>query len=104
MYTRKHFNSFLIVMTLITVVGLSLPVWAFEGVISEDRVPAENYCHTKFPAIRPSTLASTRPVLKSPNSADIIDYYGPCDHDPLGKDEVLKQQEDRQLFLDHRQG
>jgi hypothetical protein len=34
-------------------------------------------------------------VLKDPSEGDIIDFYGPCDHDPLGKDEVHRQKADR---------
>ena len=62
------------------------------GVIS---AMATNYagtaCHLKFPAIRPSTFGSPKPQLRPATSMDVIDYYGPCDHDPLGKDEVESQ-------------
>ena len=36
---------------------------------------SDNYCHLKFPAIRPRTLASTEPQTKSSTSGDVIDYY-----------------------------
>jgi len=49
------------------------------------------YCHLKFPAIREDTLDSDHPILQNPSSGDIMDYYGPCDHDPLGKDEIQSQ-------------
>lgn len=52
---------------------------------------AATYCHLKFPAIAPTTLASKTPRLKSADSGDIVDFYGPCDHDPLGYDEVCRQ-------------
>ena len=52
---------------------------------------SSNFCHLRFPAIRPSTLDSDKPELKSATSGDIIDYYGPCDHDPVGKEEVAYQ-------------
>jgi hypothetical protein len=51
------------------------------------------YCHLRFPAIRPSTLTSDKPRLKPATSKDIIDYYGSCDHDPVGKEEVQNQKE-----------
>src|SRR6266850_2219335 len=51
------------------------------------------YCHLRFPAIRPSTLTSAKPQLKPATAKDIIDYYGPCDHDPVGKEEVQNQKE-----------
>jgi hypothetical protein len=59
-----------------------------------------NYCHLKFPAIEPISLGSDRPVLQNANTGDMIDYYGPCDHDPLGKEEIAKQLQDKQLYLD----
>jgi hypothetical protein len=52
-----------------------------------------SYCHLRFPAIRPSTLASAKPQLKPATTQDIIDFYGPCDTDPLGKDQIQSQKE-----------
>jgi hypothetical protein len=37
-------------------------------------------------------------MLKEAGSGDIIDFYGSCDHDPLGIDEVQSQK----LHLQHR--
>ena len=57
-----------------------------------------SYCHMRFPAIVPSTLTSDKPRLRPPTSDDVIDFYGPCDHDPLGKDEIqaqIRQHEER---------
>ena len=67
-------------------VGSALAVAA--GVISNEVLIPGVYCHLTFPAIREDTLVGDSPVLKDPNSGDIIDFYGPCDHDPLGKDEI----------------
>jgi len=52
---------------------------------------AGTYCHLKFPAIDPKTLSSATPTLLSADSGDMVDFYGPCDHDPLGYDEVCRQ-------------
>jgi len=30
-------------------------------------------------------------MLKDPRSGDIISYYGPCNYDPLGKEQILRQ-------------
>ncbi|HZD41772.1 MAG TPA: hypothetical protein VE131_13695 [Terriglobales bacterium] len=68
------------------------PASAVDGVISSTRGTVEAYCHLKFPAIRPSTLATPHPRLKSRGTGDVIDYYGSCNHDPLGKAEVVKQE------------
>jgi len=49
------------------------------------------FCHLRFPAIVTRTLGTDAPRLRPATSGDIIDYYGPCDHDPLGKEEVSSQ-------------
>src|SRR5262245_25309065 len=61
------------------------------GLISKDTATEGSYCHMKFPAIDEDTLGSEHPVLTDPGSGDIVDFYGSCDHDPLGKDEVFAQ-------------
>jgi hypothetical protein len=72
--------------------GLSIAhLWGAEGVIRKVPVPGTNYCRLRFPAIREETIYWSRPVLKDPSDADIIDFYGPCDYDPLGKEEVARQ-------------
>jgi hypothetical protein len=53
-----------------------------------------SYCHLKFPAIRQSTLYTAHPELKSASSGDMVDYYGPCNHDPLGADEIQSQRDE----------
>ena len=53
-----------------------------ETVISKDVFANGSYCHAKFETIRDETLASSQPVLKDVD--DIVDFYGPCDYDPLG--------------------
>ena len=35
--------------------------------------------------------AAGAPRLKAADSSDIIDFYGPCSHDPLGKEAVQTQ-------------
>lgn len=66
--------------------------------IGKEALATGDYCHMKFPAIRERTLSSDHPVLKDPSEGDIIDFYGPCAHDPLGKEEVKEQL----LQLQHR--
>lgn len=55
-------------------------------------VPAidASYCHMKFPPMREDTLSWARPVLDE-YATESIDFYGPCDHDPLGPDEIQAQ-------------
>ena len=60
------------------------------------------YCHLRFPAIRPSTITSAKPTLKPVASDDIIDFYGACDYDPVGKEEVLKQKQMYEQRMDNQ--
>jgi len=73
---------------------------AADGVLLREPAAVGNYCHLKFPAIEEETLNWDRPVLKPSNTRDIIDFYGPCDHDPLGLDEIQSQK--RQLSSERR--
>jgi hypothetical protein len=51
----------------------------------------ENYCYMKFPAMTQKSLATKHPQLKSGQTGDVIDYSGPCDETPTGKDQVQEQ-------------
>src|SRR5262245_53246356 len=57
------------------------------------------YCHLRFPTIRPSTLDSAKPTLKPASTSDIVDFYGPCDYDPVGKEQVIRQKQLRDEAL-----
>jgi hypothetical protein len=69
----------------------SSDLWAADGVIFRSSDGTGTYCHLKFPAITEESLWTNRPVLKDPSEGDIIDFYGPCNHDPLGRAEVHNQ-------------
>ena len=84
---RNYLSVFLIVGGVVGTVGVAR---AFDGVLFREQV-SPGYCHLKFPAIKENTLSSNHPVLKDPNIGDIIDFYGRCDEDPLGKDQVAAQ-------------
>jgi hypothetical protein len=60
-----------------------------DGILLKEEMPGD-YCHLQFPAIREETLSAI-PELKDASSGDRIDYYGSCDHDPLGQDEIESQ-------------
>jgi hypothetical protein len=83
-------------MAVMGALGLSAVSTRAETVISKDVFADGSYCHTKFESIREDTLASGQPTSK--NVDDIIDFYGPCNHDPLGKDEIQSQR----LEMQHR--
>lgn len=89
----KTSKSLLSVLLLAGILGWSAaPAEAEDGVLVKVSLnPQGNYCHMKFPAIRENTLTWARPVLKDASSGDIVDFYGSCDHDPLGKEEVRAQ-------------
>ncbi len=107
---RSQKNSKIIVASAILAVSLGFGIvraWAAEGVSKNVVVAtalgsASNYCHLKFPAIDQSSFGSDQLVLKDADTGDMIDYYGPCDHDPLGKEEAAKQLHDQQLY--HQRG
>ena len=86
-------TSFLAALALVGSFGARGALAVAPGVISSAVSTPGSYCHLRFPAIREDTLASSRPILKDPNEGDIIDFYGSCDHDPLGKDEVESQRQ-----------
>lgn len=93
----KGIRAILAMPFLVAIFGLSaVPAGAESIFFKVDANPQNNYCHMKFPAIREETLASVGPVLKDPNEGDIIDFYGSCNHDPLGKEEIQAQLLDAQ--------
>jgi hypothetical protein len=91
MNAMKIVKSFFAAALLIGSFGVSDAPAAAPRVISNEVLIPGVYCHLRFPAIREETLTSDRPVLKDPSSGDIIEFYGSCDHDPLGKDEIESQ-------------
>lgn len=80
-----HYTS---VRTLLLIAALGLSVGAAlgdEGTVQKMASSSDGYCHLKIPATRPSTFSNDKPQLKSSNTGDLIDFYGPCDTDPTGK-------------------
>jgi hypothetical protein len=61
------------------------------------KAESTNYCHLRFPAITDESLGTDHPVLKGSDAGDIIDFYGPCDENPVGQDQVAAQKLDQQL-------
>ena len=70
-------------------VGMTATAARAGDVISKEVLTEGSYCHTKFESMREETLASAQPVLK--DADDIVDFYGPCNKDPLGKEEIQTQ-------------
>ena len=61
-----------------------------QEIISSVPAGTTDYCHLKFPAMREDSLSWERPVLDS-TTGNVVDFYGPCDYDPLGVDEIRVQ-------------
>jgi len=70
--------------------------WGVPSVEAEElisKVPADTttaYCHLKFPTIREDTLSWEQPIL-DPHAGNMVDFYGPCDYNPVGTDEIRAQ-------------
>ena len=89
MSIRKCLSSALL---LAGTLGWAGALLAQEGVLFKVALGADSdYCHMRFPAIQEETLSWDRPVLKDPSEGDLIDFYGSCEHDPLGINEIQAQ-------------
>jgi hypothetical protein len=92
----KSIKLIVTVVALTGALGLRAVSTRAETVISKDVLTDGSYCHAKFESIREDTLASVQPIPKDVD--DIIDFYGPCNHDPLGKEEIQSQK----IEMQHR--
>ena len=70
------------------VLGADTKAPGAEGVLMKQEYIVDSYCHQKLPAIRESSLAGDHPVL---SAEETIDFYGPCNQDPVGKDQLTAQ-------------
>src|SRR5688572_19762669 len=95
----KSATTLLAALLLVGSFGTSSALAAAPGVITNATLTPGSYCHLTFPAIREETLSWDRPVLKDPSTGDIIDFYGSCDHDPLGAEEIRSQKIQRDRYL-----
>ena len=67
-----------------------VPSLEAEEMISSVPTDMTEYCHLKFPVMREHSLSWEHPVLDSV-SGNTIDFYAPCDYNPLGVDEIRAQ-------------
>src|SRR5262245_24587418 len=94
---RREVRDMKIATSLLAAVLFTGTMGAFNNAIAEDRILSKDqltgtsYCHKKFPAIRQSTLGDDQPALKDSSTGDVIDFYGPCNENPVGKDQVQTQ-------------
>ncbi len=93
----KRINTLVATTLLAATLGLgAAPAGAVDGLLFKVEL-FPGYCHLQFPAIDENSLGH-RPVLQDASTTDIIDFYGPCDHDPLGRDEVQAQISENQSY------
>ena len=90
----KIATSFLAALLFTGTLGALNNAIAEDGILSEDQFAGTSYCHEKFPAIAQHTLGDDQPELSS--KGDVIDFYGPCGENPLGKDQVQAQRLEEQ--------
>ena len=86
------------------VLGTSGAALAADGVVVEGQLAPGSYCHEKFPAITGRSLGDNQPQLKQSTTGDIVDYYGPCDENPTGKDQIASQKLEQQHQMEGSRG
>ena len=59
-----------------------------EGILLKQEYAVDSYCHQKLPRYGRVSLAGDHPVL---SAEETIDFYGPCNQDPLGKEQLTDQ-------------
>src|SRR5262247_327137 len=102
MTERKEVKNMKIATSLLAAVLFTGALGAFknaiaeDGILSKDQLTGTSYCHEKFPAIRQSTLGDDQPQLKDSSTGDVIDFYGPCNENPVGKDQDQTQRLENQ--------
>ena len=86
----KKTLSLLCNLLLSSALFCAVPSAEAEEMISSVPPDITEYCHLQFPVMREDSLSWERPVLDSAYG-NIIDFYGPCDYDPIGVDEIRVQ-------------
>jgi len=92
----KIATSFLAALLLIGTLGSINTAMSADGVISKDELTADRYCHEKFHSMTGQSLDTDNPVLN--NSGAIVDFYGSCNENPVGEDQI----QDQKLEAQHR--
>ena len=85
----KIATSFMAALLLTGTLGSMSTAMSADGVISKDELTANSYCHEKFSAMTRQTLDADNPVLAK--SGPVIDFYGPCNENPVGEDQIQEQ-------------
>jgi hypothetical protein len=94
----KIATSFLAALLFTGALGALNNAIAEDGILQKDQFAGTSYCHEKFPAIARNTLGNDQPELST--KGGVIDFYGPCDENPLGQDQIQAQKLDDQHRLE----
>ena len=92
----KIATSFLAAVLFTGTLGSINTAMGADGVISKDELTANSYCHEKFHAMTGTSLDTDNPVIN--NSGAVIDFYGSCNENPVGEDQI----QDQKLEAQHR--
>src|SRR5215472_2987220 len=68
-------TSLVAAVVFLGAVGTVKTAIGVDGIIYKEEL-TPGYCHLKFHAIDEKSLSTNNPVLKGPDSKDIIDFYG----------------------------
>ena len=98
----KNTKTIFAALLLVGNIAASSMALADDGTLEKEAAVPGSYCHEKFRAIDESTLGSDHPTVQSSTSGDVVDFYGPCDETPTGKDQVWQQKLER-LFIQDAQ-
>ena len=93
-------TSFLAAMFLVGALGAINTAAGADGIVSKDELTPGSYCHEKFPAMRQSSLDDNQPTLKNSSTGDVVDFYGRCAENPVGKDQDQAQKLDDEHRLE----
>ena len=85
----KIATSFLAALLFTGALGSINTAMSADGVVSKDELTADSYCHEKFTPMTTQSLDSDDPTLTQ--SGNIIDFYGPCNENPVGEDQIQAQ-------------
>jgi hypothetical protein len=91
-------------LPVVGVLGTSGATLAADGVVVEGQLAPGSYCHEKFPAMTERSLGDSQPQLKQSTTGDVIDYYGPCDENPTGEDQIATQKLEHQHQMEGSRG
>jgi len=95
MKTAKFFFAALVLSANVVVTYTPASAKEIPGLVSKNGDVTESDCPTPIRASTPESFLGEQPVLKHPNSGEVIDYYGPCEEIPVGQDQPATERLDQ---------